>query len=63
MSIRVWGNRGVEDVPVSEITEHPDNANIGHVESIKESIRVNGFRDGVDRASFAATESTGKWDY
>ena len=24
---------------------------------------LNGFRDGVDRASFAATESTGKWDY
>lgn len=43
MSIRVWGNRGVEDVPVSEITEHPDNVNIGAVESIKESIRVNGF--------------------
>jgi len=43
MEIRVWENRGIEDVPVSEITEHPDNVNIGHVESIKESIRVNGF--------------------
>jgi hypothetical protein len=24
---------------------------------------LNGFRDGVDRASYAATESTGRWDY
>lgn len=43
MAIRVWENRGVEEIPVSEITEHPDNVNIGNVESIKESIRVNGF--------------------
>jgi hypothetical protein len=43
MSIRVWENRGVEDIPVSEITEHPDNVNVGNVEAIKESIRVNGF--------------------
>jgi hypothetical protein len=43
MTIRVWNDRGVEDVPVSEIAEHPDNVNLGNVESIKESIRVNGF--------------------
>ena len=43
MTIKVWGTRGVEDVPVSEITEHPDNVNIGNVESVKESIRMNGF--------------------
>jgi hypothetical protein len=24
---------------------------------------LNGFKDGVDRASYAATESTGRWDY
>jgi hypothetical protein len=35
-------------------------------EPIEQRLRrawLNGFRDGVDRASFAATESTGKWDY
>lgn len=24
---------------------------------------LNGFKEGVDRASFAATEATGRWDY
>lgn len=43
MSIRVWENTGVRDIPVAELTPHPDNVNIGDVEAIKESIRVNGF--------------------
>lgn len=43
MTIRVWENEGVRDIPVSELTPHPDNANIGDVEAIKQSIRVNGF--------------------
>jgi ParB-like chromosome segregation protein Spo0J len=41
--IRVWENEGIRDIPVSELTPHPDNANIGDVEAIKQSIRVNGF--------------------
>jgi ParB-like chromosome segregation protein Spo0J len=41
--MRVWESEGIRDIPVSELTPHPDNANIGDVEAIKQSIRVNGF--------------------
>jgi ParB-like chromosome segregation protein Spo0J len=41
--MRVWENEGIRDIPTSELTPHPDNANIGDVEAIKQSIRVNGF--------------------
>jgi hypothetical protein len=35
-------------------------------EPIEDRLRrawLNGFKDGVDRASYATTESTGRWDY
>ena len=41
--MKVWESEGIRDIPVSELTPHPDNANIGDVEAIKQSIRVNGF--------------------
>lgn len=47
MSIKIWEGRGVEDIPVSEIAEHPDNVNVGNVEAIKESMRVNGYYSPV----------------
>lgn len=48
-----WAERAAETVTIAE-------------EPIENRLRrawLNGFRDGVDRASFAATESTGRWDY
>lgn len=43
MTMKIWESEGIRDIPVSELTPHPDNANIGDVEAIKQSIRVNGF--------------------
>jgi len=49
-----------------KVTVKPEDYVTLAAEPIEQRLRrawLNGFRDGVDRASFAATESTGKWDY
>jgi len=49
-----------------KVTVKPEEYVTFAEEPIEQRLRrswLNGFRDGVDRASFAATESTGRWDY
>jgi len=44
----------IQDLAISELSQHPDNANSGDVDAIVESIRVNGFY-----APITVQESTG----
>lgn len=40
-------NTGTWEVPIADLNPHPHNPNVGDVEAIRESIRVNGFWGAV----------------